>query len=127
MVPNWDVGCGLTIILQYGHGKVMDFCHKNFVATPYCDPTGAGISAKPGCTVYHTLKCSKILRVSNLPLFCPIHFLSPPVHIARWAHMHRFLSVCLSVRLSVCHWIIIHISKSIIAMNLKLCHSIKPS
>ncbi len=24
-------------------------------------------------------------------------FFSPPVHIARWAHMHRFLSVCLSV------------------------------
>ncbi len=33
----------------------------------------------------------------------------------------------LSVRLSVCHWIIIHISKSITAMNLKLCNSIKPS
>ncbi len=51
-------------------------------------------------------------------------FLSKPVHIARWAHMHRFLSI----RLSVCHWIIlvIHISKSIIALNLKLCHSIKP-
>ncbi len=28
-------------------------------------------------------------------------FLSPPVHFARWAHMHRFLSVRLSVRLSV--------------------------
>ena len=27
-------------------------------------------------------------------------FLSPPVHIARWAHMHRFLSVRPSVRLS---------------------------
>ena len=26
-----------------------------------------------------------------------ISFLSPPVHIARWAHMHRFLSVRLSV------------------------------
>ncbi len=40
------------------------------------------------------------------------------------------LSLRLSVRPSVCpsvyHWIIIHISKSIIAMNLKLCHSIKP-
>ncbi len=35
--------------------------------------------------------------------------------------------VSLSVRLSVRHWIIIHISESIIAMNLKLCHSIKPS
>ena len=45
-------------------------------------------------------------------------FLSPPVHIAQWAHMHRFPSVCPSVRLSICHWIIIHISESIIAMNL---------
>ncbi len=27
----------------------------------------------------------------------PCSFLSPPVHIARWARMHRFLSVCLSV------------------------------
>ena len=42
--------------------------------------------------------------------------LSPPVHIAWLAHMHRFLSVRQSVR----HWIIIHISESIIAMNLKL-------
>ena len=51
-----------------------------------------------------------------------IAFLSPPVHVARWAHMHR----CLSVRPSVCHWTIIHISESIIAMNLKLYHNIKP-
>ncbi len=43
-----------------------------------------------------------------------------PMHIARWAHMHRFLSV----RLSVCHWIIIHVSESITAMNMKLCYSI---
>ncbi len=49
----------------------------------------------------------------NPLLLCAVHtwvnirppnsFLSPPEHIARWAHMHRFLSVCLSVRLSVCH------------------------
>ncbi len=44
-------------------------------------------------------------------------FLSPPMHVARWAHMHRFPSVC--------HWTIIHISESIIAMNLKLYDSIK--
>ncbi len=47
-------------------------------------------------------------------------FLSPPVHIARWAHMHRFLPVQPSVR----HWIMIHISKSIIAINLKIYHNI---
>ena len=29
-------------------------------------------------------------------------FLSPPVHIARWAHMRHFASVCLSVCPSVC-------------------------
>ncbi len=28
-------------------------------------------------------------------------FLSPPVQVARWAHMHRFPSVCLSVRLDL--------------------------
>ncbi len=50
----------------------------------------------------------------------PVHIaLSPPVHIAQWALMHRFLSVRPSVRPSVCHWIIIHISESIIDMNLK--------
>ena len=42
-----------------------------------------------------------------------VTFLSPPVHIAWWAHMHRFLSV----RPSVCHWIIIHISESILIEN----------
>ena len=26
-----------------------------------------------------------------------LHLLSPPVQFARWAHMHHFLSVCLSV------------------------------
>ncbi len=31
-----------------------------------------------------------------------IVFLSPPVRIARWAHMRRFPSVCPSVCLSVC-------------------------
>ena len=33
-------------------------------------------------------------------------FLSLPVHVARWALMHRFLSV----RLSTFHWTLIHIS-----------------
>ncbi len=33
-------------------------------------------------------------------------FLSPPVHIVWWAHMHRLLSVCLSQ----CHWIITRIA-----------------
>ncbi len=43
-------------------------------------------------------------------LFLCLYFLlSPPMHIARWAHMHRFLSVCLSAR----HWIIIDISESL--------------
>ena len=31
-----------------------------------------------------------------------VKFLSPPVQFARWAHMRRFLSVCLSVCLSIC-------------------------
>ncbi len=41
-------------------------------------------------------------------------FLSPPVHTARWAHMHRFLSVCPSVCLWLDKnsWTIIHISKT---------------
>ncbi len=34
----------------------------------------------------------------------------------RWAHMHRFLSV----RLPVCHWIIIHISGSILHSKKKI-------
>ncbi len=49
-----------------------------------------------------------------------VALLSPPVHFARWAHMRRFLSVCLSVNL-----IKIHISESIIGRSLKLYHSIK--
>ncbi len=28
------------------------------------------------------------------PLFCLLSIFSPPVHIARWAHMRCFLSVC---------------------------------
>ncbi len=38
------------------------------------------------------------------------YFLSPPVHTAWWAHMHRFLSVCPSVRLRLDKnsWTIIH-------------------
>ncbi len=35
----------------------------------------------------------KFFNVTALEL----HLLSPPMHIARWAHMHHFLSVCLSV------------------------------
>ncbi len=42
-------------------------------------------------------------------------FLGPPVHIARWAHMHRFLSVRPSITL-----LKIHISESIIGRSLKL-------
>ncbi len=34
--------------------------------------------------------------------FSTVYFLSPPVQIARWTHMHRFPSVCPSDRLSVC-------------------------
>ncbi len=45
--------------------------------------------------------------------------LSPPVHIAQWAHMHHFLSICLSVRTSICHWKI-HIGESIRDRSLKL-------
>ena len=45
-------------------------------------------------------------------------FFSPAVHTARWAYMHRFPSVCLSVCLSSLDQnsdlIIIHISKSIV-------------
>ncbi len=56
-------------------------------------------------------------------------FLSPPVHFARWTHMRRFLSVRLSVCLSgldqKSDWIIIHISESIRAKTLKLCHIIE--
>ncbi len=38
----------------------------------------------------HDLTCSDVLTKQTL--------LSPPVQFARWAHMHRFLSVCPSVR-----------------------------
>ncbi len=58
-----------------------------------------------------------------------VSFLSPPVQVARWALMHRFLSVvCLSV---VWTWPkrgkIIHISGSIKVRNLKLYHNILAS
>ena len=59
-----------------------------------------------------------------------VAFLSPPVHVARWAHMHHFLSVvCLSVCPSVV-WTgpkrekIIHISGSIGDRKMKLCHNV---
>ena len=49
-----------------------------------------------------------IMRAVEAPLsaVCCLHrsvhySLSPPVHTARWAHMRRFLSVCLSV----CLWL----------------------
>ncbi len=46
--------------------------------------------------------CGGISRwPSYLPRSTKVMFLSPPVHFARWAHMRHFLSVCLSVRLSV--------------------------
>ena len=54
-----------------------------------------------------------------------VSILSTPVHIARWALMRRFLSVCLSVRPSVT-LLKNHISDSIIDRSLKLYHSIKP-
>ena len=45
------------------------------------------------------------------PTYLSAYFLcnifSPPLHIARWAHMHRFLSICPSVTL-----LKIHISES---------------
>ncbi len=50
---------------------------------------------------------------------CPCFF-SPPVHIARWADVHCFLSVRPSVTL-----LKIHISESIIGRSLKLYHSMK--
>ncbi len=51
-------------------------------------------------------------------------FLSPPVHIARLAHMRRSLSICQSVCLS--HLIKIDISENTVPRILKLYHSIKP-
>ncbi len=41
------------------------------------------------------LQLEQILHNFGGPKNC--QFLSPPVQVAQWAHMHRFLSVCLSV------------------------------
>ncbi len=57
---------------------------------------------------------------TKIAIFEPL--LSPPVRIARRAHMHRFLSVR---HLTKIHWTKIHISESIIARALKLYHNIK--
>ena len=59
-----------------------------------------------------------LLRSSSHPK--QFSFLSPPVHFARWAHMCHFLSVRPDWTKN--HWIIIHISKSIMVRNLKLHH-----
>ena len=54
-----------------------------------------------------------------------VRFLSPPVLHARWAHMHRILSVvCPSVcHLTKIHWTIINILKNITLRVLKFDHS----
>ncbi len=52
-------------------------------------------------------------------------FLSPPVHFARWAHMHHFAFVRLSGLDQKSDWKKIHNSKSIAAGNLKLHHIIE--
>ncbi len=49
------------------------------------------VTSIPLCLILHCQVCHYIARIHT--------FLSPPVHIARWALMHRFLSV----RPSVCH------------------------
>ncbi len=49
---------------------------------------------------YQTREVLQDFGVSWLLALPSQSFLSPPVHIARWAHMHRFLSVCPSVCLS---------------------------
>ena len=73
-------------------------------------------------TIFFLSGLTKIVsnNVESLSAFNFIHvnflcqFFSLPVHIARWAHMRHFLSVCLSVR----HWIKIHISESILCFLL---------
>ncbi len=48
----------------------------------------------------NTAKISNFWILTKISRSCS--FLSPPVQVARWAHMHRFLSVRLSVCVSVC-------------------------
>ncbi len=50
--------------------------------------------------VHQTPYFEKIICI-NPKTFGISDLLSPHVHFARWAHMRRFLSVCLSVRPSV--------------------------
>ncbi len=49
-------------------------------------------------------------------LFYDKQCLSPPVQLARWAHMHRFLSVCLDLT-KKSDWKIIHTGKKIITQK----------
>ncbi len=48
-------------------------------------------------------------------IYCTLPFLSPPVHVARWAHRRHFLSVCLYKKFKNK----IHISKSIAGSHMK--------
>ena len=43
--------------------------------------------------------CLLLGAVHNIHIVCEpfLQFLTPPVHIAQWANMHHFLSVCLSL------------------------------
>ena len=98
------------------------------------------LSVRPSGFVEATLcttSMAKSFIVHHLPGLCTTdllcapgctqetYFLSPPVHFAWWAHMRRFLSVRLSGLDQKSDWIIIHISESIKARTLKLCHIIE--
>ncbi len=57
-------------------------------------------------------------------IFLHAIFLIPLVHFAQWAHMHHFLTVCLSGPDQNSDWTIIHILESIAVRTAKLYHII---
>ncbi len=87
-------------------------CHKMWLVSRQraCAVDRQGSLPTSSCIFYQLVLCP-VMKYHNLqasrnsPLFEPTS-----------------LSVHLPVCPSVCHWIIIHISESIIAMNLKHCH-----
>ena len=111
MFPSWW--------LAISSGRVCCLCQTFYV---YWTPA-AGKNVRQGLSSLSDIS-RRLLDMSGifcdhwafLPLRMMVvkRLLSPPVHTAQWAHMHRFLSVCLSVRLWLYKnsWTIIHISKS---------------
>ena len=102
--------------------SILDLCKQKFTAPPYETnyPLFKCWIFVPRLNEAEALTLKKPASLSQIgfgPCLVVKTFLSSPVHTAWWAHMHRFLSVCLWLDKN--YWTIIHISESIVPRVVK--------